>query len=152
MTDNPPSGIGRLEESGSGQPGVAASGRSGIGRLMRRPEFLAVAGARRKWVAPGLILQARRHDERQHPPASGPAVRFGLTASKKVGNAVARNRARRRLRAAAMELLAAHGTPGYDLVLIARSETLVRGYAELKADLAAGMKRLGAWRDGAVSS
>ncbi|MEI7608231.1 MAG: ribonuclease P protein component [Rhodospirillaceae bacterium] len=132
MTDNPP----------------AHTERSGIGRLKRRPEFLAVAGVRRKWVAPGLILQARRHDDRQHPPASGPAVRFGLTASKKVGNAVTRNRARRRLRAAATELLSAHGAPGFDLVLIARSETLVRGWADLKADLATGMKRLGAWQDG----
>ena len=132
MTDNPP----------------AQTERSGIGRLKRRPEFLAVAGVRRKWVAPGLILQARRHDDRQHQPASGPAVRFGLTASKKVGNAVARNRARRRLRAAAMELLGAHGAPGFDLVLIARGETLVRGWADLKADLATGMKRLGAWCDG----
>ncbi|MEI6557578.1 MAG: ribonuclease P protein component [Rhodospirillaceae bacterium] len=126
--------------------------RFGIGRLKRRPEFLAVAGVRRKWVAPGLILQARRHDDRQRPPTPGPAVRFGLTASKKVGNAVARNRARRRLRAAAMELLAAHGAPGFDLVLIARSETLVRGWPELKADLTAGMKRLGAWRDGTEPS
>ncbi len=111
-----------------------------------------MAGARRKWVAPGLILQARRHDSRQHPPEPGPVVRFGLTASKKVGNAVARNRARRRLRAAAMELLAAHGAPGYDLVLIARSETLVRGYADLKADITLGLKRLGAWRDGGQPS
>lgn len=130
----------------------ADRGRFGIGRLKRRPEFLAVAGVRRKWVAPGVILQARRHDDRQHPPAPGPAVRFGLTASKKVGNAVARNRARRRLRAAAMELLTAHGAPGYDLVLIARTETLVRGWADLKADLATGLKRLGAWRDGADPS
>jgi len=136
MTDSPPADRGRFE----------------IGRLKRRPEFLAVAGVRRKWVAPGVILQARRHDDRQHPPAPGPAVRFGLTASKKVGNAVARNRARRRLRAAAMELLSAHGAPGYDLVLIARTETLVRGWGDLKADLTTGLKRLGAWRDGADPS
>ena len=128
---------------------TADSARTGIGRLKRRPEFLAVAGERRKWVSPGLILQARRHDDRQHPPAEGPAVRFGLTASKKVGNAVARNRARRRLRAAAYELLAEHGAPGFDLVLIARADTLARRWGDLKADLVAGLRRLGAWRDGA---
>ncbi len=83
--------------------GMPASGTAMIGRLLRRAEFLAVAGARRKWVGPGLILQARPHDERQHPPHGGPSLRLGLTASKKVGNAVARNRARRRLRAAARE-------------------------------------------------
>ena len=149
MTDDPPAAPGRLEMSEAERSGI---GRCGIGRLKRRPEFLAVAGVRRKWVAPGLILQARRHDDRQRPPALGPAVRFGLTASKKVGNAVARNRARRRLRAAAMELLTAHGAPGYDLVLIARTETLVRDWAGLKADLTTGLKRLGAWRDGAGPS
>ncbi len=71
-----------------------------VGRLTRRPEFLRVADGRRKWVAPGLILQAL---ERQ-PPADGNgdrAARAGFTASAKVGNAVARNRARRRLKAAA---------------------------------------------------
>ena len=120
-----------------------------IGRLLRRPEFLAVAGARRKWVAPGLILQARRHDARQHPPADGPPVRLGFTASKKVGNAVARNRARRRLRAAARAVLTPHAAPGHDFVLIARTETLTRPYADLLADLAAGLRRLGAWQDGA---
>jgi ribonuclease P protein component len=124
----------------------SAQDRTRVGRLKCRPEFLAVAGARRKWVAPGLILQARRHDQRQRPPADGPAVRFGLTASKKVGNAVARNRARRRLRAAAGEVLSVHAVAGYDVVLIARTETLTRGYAELKADIVAGLRRLGAWR------
>ena len=143
MTDNPPA---ESERSGIGQFGL---GRFELGRLKRRSEFLTVAGVRRKWVAPGLILQARRHDDRQHPPASGPAVRFGLTASKKVGNAVARNRARRRLRAAAIELLTAHGAHGFDLVLIARGDTLIRDWAGLKADLTLGMKKLGAWRDGA---
>ncbi len=140
MADNPPSPV--------GQPEGASPRQIRVGRLKCRPEFLAVAGARRKWVAAGLILQARPHDQRQRPPALGPAVRFGLTASKKVGNAVSRNRARRRLRAAAMDVLTSHGKPGYDFVLIARSETLVRGFAELKDDLAAGMKRLGAWREG----
>ena len=117
-----------------------------VGRLLRRPEFLAVAGARRKWVAPGLILQARPHDGRQRPPDGGPGLRLGLTASKKVGNAVARNRARRRLRAAAREVLAVHGAPGHDLVLIARAGTLTRVYADLLADLGAGLRRLGVWR------
>ncbi|MEI8393595.1 MAG: ribonuclease P protein component [Rhodospirillaceae bacterium] len=123
-----------------------------VGRLLRRPEFLAVAGARRKWVAPGLILQLRRHDARQHPPDGGAPIRLGLTASKKVGNAVARNRARRRLRAAARELLPGHAVPGVDLVLIARTETLTRAWTDLKADLAAGLRRLGAWRDGETSA
>ncbi len=119
-----------------------------IGRLKCRPEFLAVAGTRRKWVAPGLILQVRRHDHRQAPSAPGPTVRFGLTASKKVGNAVARNRARRRLRDAATDVLLTHAIPGHDFVVIARVETVSRRFADLKADLALGLRRLGVWHDG----
>src|SRR4051812_30906440 len=121
-------------------------GTPALGRLLRRPEFLAVAGARRKWVAPGLILQARRHDERQRPAAGEPLIRVGFTASKKVGNAVARNRARRRLRAAVRDVLPGSALDGYDFVVIARGETLTRGFAELKLDLRTGLNRLGALR------
>ena len=120
--------------------------RAVLGRLKRRPEFLAVAGARRKWAAPGLILQARAHDDRQRPDAGEPSIRVGFTASKKVGNAVARNRARRRLRAAAREVLAQHAEPGHDFVLIARGETLRRGFEDLKADIAKALERLRARR------
>jgi ribonuclease P protein component len=109
-------------------------------RLTRRAEFLKVASGRRKSVAPGLILQALP----QQPDA---ALRVGFTASRKVGNAVARNRARRRLRAAAAQILAAHAAAGHDYVVIARHETLKRPYAELLADLAAGLKRLGVYRE-----
>jgi len=117
-----------------------------VGRLKKRPEFLAVAGTRRKHVAPGLILQVRRHDERQRPAPGEPLLRVGLTASRKVGNAVVRNRARRRLREAARLLLPAHGVPGHDLVLVARRETATRPWADLLSDLTAGLKRLGIWR------
>jgi ribonuclease P protein component len=67
-------------------------------RLKRRREFLAVAGSGERAVAPGLILQAGR-------PTDGNQLRVGFTASRKVGNAVARNRARRRLRAASEAVL-----------------------------------------------
>lgn len=118
----------------------------GPGRLLRRSEFLAVAGARRKWVAPGLILQVRRHDDRQRPAAGEPAIRIGFTASKKVGGAVERNRARRRLRAAVREIVPALAAPGHDIVVIARAQTLSRGFDELRQDLATGLRRLGAAR------
>lgn len=120
--------------------------KSKVGRLTRRPEFLAVAGARRKWATPGLVLQARAHDERQHPNPGEPPVRIGLTASKKVGGAVERNRARRRLRAALAEVLAQNATPGHDFVLVARAETVRRPYADLKADLIQALKKLRVWK------
>ena len=109
-----------------------------VQRLTRRSEFLKVASGRRKSVAPGLILQAL-------PQAEG-ALRVGFTASRKVGNAVARNRARRRLRAAAAQVLPAHAAMGQDYVVIARLETLERPFGDLLCDLTAGLKRLGVYR------
>ena len=122
-----------------------------IGRLKRRAEFLQVAAANRKWVAPGLILQVRRQpsteSENQDAPLAAPLepVRVGFTASRKVGNAVARNRARRRLRSVAREVLS-HAEPGNDFVLIARPATVDRDYQALVTDLVAGLKRLKLYR------
>ena len=118
-----------------------------VGRLRRRPEFLQVAAARRKWVAPGLILQALKRVT--GPTVGDTAVRVGFTASRKVGSAVARNRARRRLREAARHVLPAQARPGYDLVLVARRETLTRPFGALIADLELALRRLGAARDDA---
>ena len=123
-----------------------------IGRLKTRPDFLKVAAEGAKWVTPGLILQARRRP----PPATagtGKAaarkpieedeVRVGFTVSRKVGNATRRNRARRRLRAVATEVLPELGRPGCDYVLIGRARTLDRPYAELVEDLRQALGRVG---------
>ncbi len=121
-----------------------------IRRLKRRPEFLQVASSGQKAATPGLVLQARR---RPHtlvpgaPEADAEELRVGFTASRKVGGAVERNRAKRRLRAAAEDVLASEGRAAHDYVLIARAETIRRPYALLKDDLARALKRLG--RDGA---
>ena len=116
-----------------------------VARLKHRHEYLAVAAARRKWVAPGVVLQARRRDA-EPGTVDAAAIRYGITASRKVGNAVARNRAKRRLRAAANEVLPVSGRPGYDIVLIARTATLDRPFADLKTDLATGIAKLTAKR------
>jgi ribonuclease P protein component len=108
--------------------------------LRKREFFLAVAKDGRKWVAPGLILQAG-------VPRNETALRYGLTASGKIGNAVVRNRARRRLRALVHEVLPRHAVPGRDYVLIARATTISRDYADLAQDLKTSLKKLGAWRD-----
>ncbi len=117
-----------------------------LGRLKRRAEFLRVAGTRLKWVAPGLILQARRHatDDSQ---AEGPfPVRVGFTVSRKVGNAVVRNRARRRLRAAVERVFPEHAAAGVDFVVIGRQATLKRPFPGLIADLEAALRRLDVYR------
>ena len=113
-----------------------------VGRLKRRAEFLRVAATRRKWAAPGLILQVAPA-EPQDNSSSAASIRVGFTCSKKVGNAVARNRAKRRLRAAAREVVGLEGTPAHDYVLIGRQETLRRPYALLLQDLRTALKRVG---------
>jgi ribonuclease P protein component len=112
-----------------------------MARLRRRAEFLRVAGSGRKWATPGLVLQAA-----PCPSADGPETRVGFTASRKVGIAVARNRARRRLKAAVAATMPLHAAAGHDYVLVARAETVRRPYAELVGDLETGLKRLGLWR------
>lgn len=115
-----------------------------LGRLKRRPEFLKVAAARSKWATPGLILQARRRPPREAvQDADRPdAVRVGFTVSRKVGNAVRRNRARRRLRAVAEAVLAERGQPGYDYVLIGRGATVERPFGALRQDLETALDRI----------
>jgi len=115
-----------------------------IGRLTRRPQFLRVAERGRRFAAPGLVLQACPAP-RDEPAADG--IRLGLTASRKVGNAVERNRARRRLRALAGQVLPRHAAAGLDYVLVARRETVTRPWAGLVLDLEAALKRLGRWRE-----
>jgi ribonuclease P protein component len=117
-----------------------------LGRLKRRADFLRVAAARRKWAAPGLILQAAPQPEHAADSAPLETVRIGFTASRKVGNAVKRNRARRRLKALAAEMLAAGANPGLDLVLIARSSTVDRPFDELRRDLQQSLQRTKAAR------
>lgn len=120
-----------------------------VARLKRRAEFLRVAAARRKWAAPGLVLQVAPAGRPAQGDADGdaaPAFHVGFTVSKKVGNAVARNRARRRLRAAAEQVLPRHAAPDTDYVLIGRQETVARPFALLLKDLETALRRLGAWR------
>jgi ribonuclease P protein component len=108
----------------------------GIERLKQRREFLTVAGQGRKWATPGLVLQAL------HRPEAQQGLRYGLTASRKVGGAVVRNRARRRLRALAERLLPAAGRLDTDYVLIARAATVARPAEALEQDLRTALERV----------
>jgi ribonuclease P protein component len=119
-----------------------------LGRLRKRSEFLAVAATNRRWTSPGLVLQARRHSSSDGPSSEPalrpePALRIGFTATKKIGSAVVRNRAKRRLRAVAREVLGAVEARPADLVLVARQGTVSRPYADLTSDLRTALDRLG---------
>jgi ribonuclease P protein component len=114
-------------------------------RLKRRADFLRVADGRRKWVTPGLILQTLA---RAPADNASDAIRVGFTATRKIGNAVVRNRARRRLRAAVADVMTRHAVVGFDYVLIARAETPKRPYAALLEDLETALRRSGTWHDG----
>ena len=102
-----------------------------IGRLKTRAEFLHVRGGAR-FTAPSLVLQARRRDSGE---AERHLARFGFTATKALGGAVVRNRARRRLKEAVRLAGPAHAVEGYDYVLIAREGTVQRRFTELIRDL-----------------
>lgn len=109
-------------------------------RIKKRPDFLAAArGA--SAAAPGFVLQGRCRPDAH--PAGATAARLGLTASKKVGGAVVRSRAKRRLRALGEEIVAAQGRPGWDYVLIAREgRTVSRDFATMRAELIEALARV----------
>ena len=118
------------------QAGTAAFGRLVV--LQKRAQFLAAARARRAPAA-GFLLQARLRDSAEGVDG----IRIGFTCSKKVGNSVVRNRAKRRLREIARMVLTRHGRSGWDYVLIGKPEaTVTRDFAALLDDLARALERI----------
>ena len=121
--------------SGRLDPRPAATTGLAVERLKNRAEFRAVAGGTRV-SRTGFVLQALKAgaDHETRPP------RFGFTVTKKIGNAVVRNRIRRRLREVAR--LAGGGETGTDYVLIGRRAALTLEFERLKADLMSGFAQL----------
>ena len=100
----------------------------GLTTLTRRADFLRANKGRRQ-ATPGFVLQIRPRGD------DDPAKRVGFTVTKKIGNAVIRNRCKRRLRALARDVLPAAGQPGADHVLIGRAECPTRDFATMRAEL-----------------
>ncbi len=108
-----------------------------IERLRKRPDFLAAAKAL-NCARGAVVAQARRRGD------GSPLIRIGFTATKRIGGAVVRNRAKRRLREAARLLAPLHARPGCDYVFIARGGTVSRPWAPLLDDMKSALIRLAA--------
>ncbi len=106
-----------------------------IDRLRKRPDFLAAAkGA--ACARGALVAQARSRND------GAETVRIGFTATRRVGGAVVRNRAKRRLREGARLLVPLHARAGCDYVFIARGGTAARPWGRLLDDMKTALIRL----------
>jgi ribonuclease P protein component len=113
-----------------------------IATLKRRSEFLRLRGGRR-WSSPAFVIEMRaREGAGSSVAGTGGAARFGFTATKKLGNAVTRNRIRRRLKEAVRNAAPGRAKDGCDYVLIAREAAANRPFAALERDLIAALGRL----------
>jgi ribonuclease P protein component len=128
-----------------GQPGEQPPERETIAqstevttveRLKKRADFLRAARGIRR--VEGAVTLETTPAPRQ--AARPDALRVGFTTSKKIGNAVTRNRAKRRLRAAASQLLPLLGRGGHDYVLVARGTTVARPFPALLSDITTALK------------
>jgi len=107
-----------------------------VDRLQKRADFLRAArGIRRATGA--ITLETCPTPDAEAQPGR---LRVGFTASKKIGNAVTRNRAKRRLRAAASQLLPLLGRGGHDYVLVARGSAVARPFPALLSDITTALK------------
>ena len=97
-------------------------------RLKKRRQFLRATHNGKKFVASTMVLQAVKQDEFD-------GVRLGFTVTKKMGNAVVRNRIRRRLRAVAQSVFSSQALLGYDYVLVSRKTAFDAPFEVLNKDL-----------------
>jgi ribonuclease P protein component len=102
--------------------------------LRKRADFLA-ANKGRRGSTPGFLLLVRDRAD------SDPAMRVGFTVTKKIGNAVVRNRMKRRFRALAREVVPTHGIKGADHVMVGRPAGVERDFSKLRQELATALDK-----------
>ena len=113
--------------------------RKTIEVIRKRPDFLA-ANRGKRFVTPSFVLLA--HKRREEHPVPAETIRFGITVTKKIGNAVARNRMKRRFRALLAEALPKYGITGVDHIMIGRKQDAERDMAKMREELEKGLKHL----------
>lgn len=129
-----PHGDGRRTCSDSGPPRTRSQEAQRLITITKRADFLA-ANAAKRLATPGFVLLIRNR-------ADGDSTkRLGITVTKKIGNAVVRNRMKRRFRCLAHEILTSGGHAGSDHVLIGRAGGVERDFADLRADLLKALRR-----------
>lgn len=114
--------------------------------LKKRAEFLRIRGGAR-WATPGFVLEGKQR------PGSDAATavatpRFGFTVTKKLGNAVVRNRIKRRLRSLIRQLDENRTDPAFDYVIIARASSSDREFSQLAIDLDTALNKIHRARTG----
>ncbi len=109
-----------------------------IQRIKKRDDFLRAAKQGQKWVTRRMVIQAfKRDDDGEN------VIRVGFTATKKTGNAVRRNRIKRRMRVLAQDILPTVKAQGYDIVMIGRYKAATHKFAYLQDDFLEALKKLG---------
>ena len=107
--------------------------------IRKRTDFLA-ANRGKRFVTASFVLLA--HRRRPDHPVPAQTVRYGITVTKKIGNAVARNRMKRRFRALLAAVLPSHGITGVDHIMIGRKSDSEADFAAMQADLEKGLRHL----------
>ncbi|MEO9599329.1 ribonuclease P protein component [Parasphingorhabdus sp.] len=115
------------------------STESAVEVIRKRTDFLA-ANRGKRFVTPSFVLLAHRRRSDHIIPTE--TIRYGITVTKKIGNAVARNRMKRRFRALLAQTLADHGIAGVDHIMIGRKARNEADFATMKAELEKGLKYL----------
>jgi ribonuclease P protein component len=111
--------------------------RAAILTLKASSDFQRISRLGKRFSFPSFILQALRREDGSSP------FRLGLTVSRKVGNAVTRNRAKRRLREMVRLAAAPEKLAGWDIVLIGKASARERDFSLMKADFLQGLEKLG---------
>jgi ribonuclease P protein component len=128
-------GDGRRPQGAGRAPGAGPQDPLRLSSLTRRADFLAANRGRRAPM-PGFVLLVRPRDD------GDPAIRLGITVTKKIGGAVVRNRMKRRFRSLARDVLPERGLPGADHVLIGRQGGIERDFALLRSELENALAKL----------